>query len=159
MYHRPVPHHTFSTPSIETSLSTDSIFWGHHQFLFGPRIDKWDSVKVGAGAPPVRLPDGWLLIYHGVSSATSKSPGGRYSADAVLLDKGNPLHILARSRDPLLSPERDYEKHGFMPNVILPTGALLSEDEKNLLLFSGAADELVTLKTIPVQSILQHLEV
>ena len=158
-YHRPVPHHTFSAPSIETALSTDSIFWGQYQFLCGPRRNDWDSIKIGAGAPPVRLPEGWLLIYHGVSSATTKSPGGLYSAGAALLDKGNPLHLLARSRDALLSPERDYEVHGFMPNVIFPTGALLSEDEKSLLLFSGAADEVVTLKTIPVQSILQHLEV
>jgi len=39
-----------------------------------------------------------------------------------------------------------------------PTGALLSEDKKNLLLFSGAADEVVTRLTIPVQTILQHLQ-
>jgi predicted GH43/DUF377 family glycosyl hydrolase len=158
-YHRPVPHHTFNAPSIETALSTDTKYWGQYQFLFGPRFGDWDSVKVGAGAPPVLLPEGWLLIYHGVTSPTAESPGGRYSAGAALLDKDNPLHLLARSKDALILPERDYEKHGFMPNVIFPTGALLSEDEKNLLLFSGVADEMVTLKTIQVQSILQHLEI
>jgi hypothetical protein len=41
---------------------------------------------------------------------------------------------------------------------LFPSGALLSEDKKNLLLFSGAADEVVTRLTIPVQTILQHLQ-
>jgi predicted GH43/DUF377 family glycosyl hydrolase len=158
-YHRPVSHHTFNLPSIETALSANAICWGQHQFLFGPRTDKWDSVKIGAGAPPVRLPEGWLLIYHGVSSTSSTSPGGFYSAGAALLDTKNPLQLIARSGDPLLSPERDYEKHGFMPNVIFPTGAILSGDGENLMLFSGAADEVVTLKSIPIKSILQHLDV
>ena len=157
-YHRPVSYHRFGAPSIETALSPDCIFWGKHRYLFGPRPGGWDGVKVGAGAPPIRLPEGWLLIYHGVTSATAESPGGHYSAGAVLLDIDNPLRLIARSRDPLLKPERNYEKRGFMPNVIFPTGALLSEDEKDLLLFSGAADEVVTRITIPVQSILQHLQ-
>jgi len=157
-YHRPVSYHRFGAPSIETAISPDCIFWGKHRYLFGPRPGGWDGVKVGAGAPPIRLSEGWLLIYHGVTSSTAESPGGRYSAGAVLLDIDNPLRLIARSRDPLLKPERNYEKHGFMPNVIFPTGAILSEDKKDLLLFSGAADEVVTRLSIPLQSILQHLQ-
>ena len=26
----------------------------------------WDSDRIGAGAPPIRVPEGWLQIYHGV---------------------------------------------------------------------------------------------
>jgi predicted GH43/DUF377 family glycosyl hydrolase len=156
-YHRPVSHHKFDSPSIETAISPDCIFWGKYRFLLAPRPGGWDSFKIGAGAPPVALPQGWLLVYHGVTSPSANSPGGRYSAGAVLLEKDNPRKLLARSKEPLILPERDYEQRGFMPNVVFPTGVILSEDKDNLLLFCGAADEVVTLLRIPVASILQNL--
>ena len=27
---------------------------------------QWESSKIGAGPPPVKTKEGWLLIYHGV---------------------------------------------------------------------------------------------
>lgn len=157
--HRPVSDQKVNPDSIETALSTDTIFWGKFGYLFGPRPGAWDSVKVGAGAPPLRLPQGWLLIYHGVSQATSQSPVGHYCVGAALLDGENPLHLLARSSAPLISPERSYEQRGFAPNVVFPTGALLSEDGNTVLLFIGAADEVTAVLHIPVDSILSHLEI
>jgi predicted GH43/DUF377 family glycosyl hydrolase len=158
-YHRPVSHHTFDMPSIQTALSPDCKYWGKYRFLLAPRPGGWDSFKIGAGAPPIAMPQGWLLIYHGVTKPSAKSPGGIYSAGAALMALDNPLQLLARSNEPLIIPERDYEQRGFMPNVVFPTGALLSEDQKNLLLFCGAADEVVSLITIPLKSILGNLEV
>jgi len=156
-YHRPISDQWIDAPSVETALSPDAIFWGKHKFLFGPRPGEWDSVKVGAGPPPVDLPQGWLLLYHGVAPATRESPAGHYCVGAVLLEREDPTRLLARSKQPLLSPERSYERRGFVPNIVFPTGALLSEDNENLLLFSGAADEVVSLISLPVQSILEHL--
>lgn len=156
-YHRPISDQWIDAPSVETALSPDAIFWGKHKFLFGPRPGEWDSVKVGAGPPPVDLPQGWLLLYHGVAPATRESPAGNYCVGAVLLEREDPTRLLARSKQPLLSPERSYERRGFVPNIVFPTGALLSEDNENLLLFSGAADEVVSLISLPVQSILEHL--
>lgn len=157
-YHRPVSNYRINLPSIETSLSPDATHWGSHQFLLGPSMGGWDSVKVGAGPPPLRIPEGWLLIFHGVSPADSESPVGRYCVGAALLDGENPLRLLARSTDPLLCPERPYEKRGFAPNVLFSTGALLSEDGKSLLLFNGAADEVVSMLRIPIKSVVEYLE-
>lgn len=156
-YHRPVSHHKFDLPSIETALSPDGKFWGKYRFLLAPRPGGWDSFKIGAGAPPVALSQGWLLIYHGVTSPTRESPGGVYSAGAILVEKQNPLHLLARSTDPLITPQRVYEQSGFMPNVVFPTGVLVSDDHENLLVFCGAADEVVSLLTIPIASVLENL--
>src|SRR5437588_252553 len=33
-----------------------------HQCLLAPQAD-WEQLKIGGGAPPVRLPYGWLLLY------------------------------------------------------------------------------------------------
>jgi predicted GH43/DUF377 family glycosyl hydrolase len=156
-YHRPVSHQWIDSPSIISSISPNAEFWGKHQLLISPRPGSWDSVKIGAGPPPICLPQGWLLIYHGVSPATPKSPVGQYCVGAVLLDRKNPLHVLARSEKPLLCPERPSEQQGYVPNVIFPTGALLSKDQNTLLLFVGAADEVTSLIQISIQSILHHL--
>lgn len=157
-FHRPVSHHWIDAPSIEGALSPDALYWGKYNFVFGPRQNFWESVKVGAGAPPVRVPQGWLLIYHGVSPTTLQSPGGRYSAGVALLDYQDPFKVIARSTIPLLSPDRPYEREGFVPNVIFPTGALLSEDEESLMIFCGAADEVVSFLEISIKSIMEHLK-
>lgn len=156
-YHRPVSDQKVNAPSIETALSKDTIYWGKFKYLFGPRPGAWDSVKVGAGPPPLRLPEGWLFLYHGVSSLTPRRPVGRYCIGAALLDGDNPLRLLARSKKPLLYPPPPYEQQGYVPDVVFPTGAILSENKEMLLLFSGAADEATTLLTIPCLSIIKHL--
>ncbi len=156
-YHRPVSNQLVAAPSIETSLSPDGIFWGQHRFLFGPRPGSWDSVRVGSGPPPIRLPQGWLLIYHGVAPVTRESPAGRYCAGAVLLDLENPTKLIARSTQPLICPERPYEQNGFIPNVIFPTGALLNGED--LLLFAGGADEVVSFLRLKIDSVLENLRI
>lgn len=156
-YHRPVSSYMIDLPSVETSLSPDTIYWGDHHYLFGPRVGRWDSDRVGAGPPPLRVPGGWLLIYHGVSPVTPESPVGRYCAGAVFLDGDDPTHIISRSELPMLCPERAYEKEGFAPGVIFPTGAIFAEIGGELLLFSGGADEVVSVLKVGVDSILEHL--
>ena len=156
-YHRPVSSYTIDLPSVETSLSPDTIYWGKHRILFGPREGSWDSVRVGAGPPPLRVPSGWLLIYHGVSPVTPEAPVGRYCTGAALLDGEDPTRLISRSELPILSPERPYEKEGFAPGVIFPTGAIYNESRAELLLFCGGADEVVSVLKVKVDSILEHL--
>jgi predicted GH43/DUF377 family glycosyl hydrolase len=156
-YHRPVSNYTIDAPSIEASLSPDGIYWGEHQFLLGPREGMWDSMRIGAGPPPLRVAVGWLLIYHGVSPVTQESPVGRYCAGAVLLDGRDPTKMLARSELPMLCPDRSYEREGFAADVIFPTGAVYREGGRELLLFCGGADEVVSVLTLSVDTILEHL--
>jgi predicted GH43/DUF377 family glycosyl hydrolase len=57
----------------------------------------------------------------------------------------------------LLCPERSYEREGFAADVIFPTGAILTEGGKKMMLFCGGADEVVSALTLSVDSILEHL--
>ncbi len=157
-FHRPTPHTWVNAPSITASRSPDATHWGDHRVVIAPRAGHWDSVKVGAGAPPIRLPQGWLLLYHGVDTVTAENPIGRYCAGAVLLDGDDPSEVLARSSEPLFIPHQAHEVNGFVPNVVFPTGVLLSDDEQDLTIFMGAADEVVTVQSISVQVILEHLD-
>lgn len=95
-----------------------------HRVLATPR-HPWEALKIGAGPPPLRIPAGWLVIYHGVSrqppaGAPLESPI-HYCAGLLVLDSDVPT-TRYRSPCPILMPEREEERLGIVPNVVFPTG-------------------------------------
>lgn len=118
-----------------------------HRPLIAPQAD-WEQIKIGAGAPPVRLPDGWLLLYHAVSLLPC---GGaeqvRYCMGAVVLDLEDPTRILYRSSHPMLQPETADEVQGIVTNVIFPTATDLRVDGR-LDVYYGAADSAIGVARI-----------
>lgn len=154
-YHRPVSCSGVSAPSIVSSRSPDGLHWGQHEFLLGPRREMWDCVKVGAGPPPIQVPEGLLLIYHGVDVPSPASPVGTYRAGAALIDADDPSRVIARCHAPLIEPQHQHERNGFVPNVVFPTGIVADGDD--VLLFSGAADEVTTVTRLPTRAILDQL--
>ena len=34
----------------------------------------WELLKIGGGTPPVRIPEGWLVLYHGVTGTPTQEP-------------------------------------------------------------------------------------
>jgi predicted GH43/DUF377 family glycosyl hydrolase len=123
-----------------------------HQILMAPRPG-WEALKVGAGAPPIRLPYGWLLIYHGVSgTVTSEVKQVRYCAGAAILDLADPTKILYRSPRPILEPALPHEMQGVVPSVVFPTATDL-RDEGRLDVYYGGADTVTGAArlTIPAE--------
>lgn len=152
--HRPQGFYIMSRPSIWISHSPDLIYWGKETSIIKPRENSWDSGKIGSGAPPIKTKKGWLMIYHGADDKK------RYYAGAVLLDLKNPEKIIARSppNKPLIKPVKSYEKKGFTDNVIFPTGAVPSLDGKDLLIYSGGADKVVSVKKISFKEIFKSMK-
>lgn len=118
--------------------------------IIGPRIHAWDSAKVGISAPPIKTKYGWLLIYHGVSKHHST-----YRVGALLLDLKDPAIVLARSTDPILQPEEQYEKVGIINNVVFPCGMVLKG--KTLFIYYGGADTVTGVATMNIDVILKAL--
>lgn len=110
-----------------------------HRHVMSPRAP-WEAIKIGAGPPPVRLPYGWLLIYHGVGQL----PQGyrQYSAGAAILALDDPTTVLYRSPDPILAPEIPEESVGIVPFVVFPT-ATDRRGANRLDVYYGAADETI----------------
>ena len=119
-----------------------------HKLVMESR-EEWESYKVGAGAPPVWTERGWLLIYHGVDK------GRVYRAGAALLDLEEPWKVIARTTEPILEPEEEYERIGDMPNVVFPEGALVIGEE--LLVFYGGADKVCCVASVPLNKLLDNL--
>ncbi len=123
-----------------------------HQILMAPQAD-WESLKLGGGAPPVRLPYGWLLLYHGVSGYQGESEKHvRYCAGAAVLDLDDPTKVLYRSPRPVLEPSLPHETAGIVPSVVFPTATDLRENNR-LDVYYGGADSVVAAArlTIPPQ--------
>jgi len=111
---------------------------------------RWEEKKVGIGPPPIRTDAGWLVIYHGVDANIV------YRAGAALLDLENPCRVIARTPEPILEPEEDYERFGVVPNVVFPEGAVVMKDD--LLVFYGAADRVCCLARVPMKLLIESLE-
>jgi beta-1,2-mannobiose phosphorylase / 1,2-beta-oligomannan phosphorylase len=95
-------------------------FHSHHHVLSGRYW--WERAKVGAGAPPILTPFGWLLIYHGVAGHDIAGGHLRYSGGAAVLDAQCPGRVLYRSAQPVLVPmahELDTEGRR---HVVFPSG-------------------------------------
>ena len=146
--HRPVSG-LFNMQDIWVADSTDLLAWGNHRHLLGPRRGCWDEAKVGAGAVPFRIDQGWLEIYHGVDRSN------RYCLGAALLDGTEPWKVVARSTEPILEPQTDYECEGFFGNVVFSCG-LLREDD-TLRVYYGAADTTICYAELSLQDVIDSL--
>ncbi len=146
--HRPMPE-GLGAHAIWYASSPDLVSWGGHRPVAGARPGAWDGAKIGGGAPPFRVQDGWLALYHGVDAHS------RYAIGALLLDPREPWRVLGRSRDPVLAPEADYERHGFFGNVVFTCGVALEGDRVRL--YYGAADTVVAAADVSLNAILGGL--
>lgn len=152
--HRPVCGTPFTRPEMWIARSPDLIHWGVHAALAATG-GEWQSGRVGGGAPPIRVGDGWLAIYHGNQQPTRPGDVGAYFGAAILLDPDNPARILRRSPVPFLVPETDFEVNGFVPNVVFPTGVV--QDGDSLLVYYGAADSCTAMAEFSEQELLDSM--
>jgi beta-1,2-mannobiose phosphorylase / 1,2-beta-oligomannan phosphorylase len=85
--------------------------------------DQWGSIKLGGGTPPVRVAEGWFSLYHGVDliDNSGAKPKFRYSAGVVIHDAERPHIVRFRSPEPVMVPEKEYERRGIVDNVVFPT--------------------------------------
>jgi predicted GH43/DUF377 family glycosyl hydrolase len=118
--------------------------WGQHRFVAGPEFP-FEELKIGGGPAPLRVPEGWLLLHHGVTgtidSAFAQQKNVRYAAGGMILDADDPTIVLARSEEPLLAPDTADERGGIVPNVVFPTA--IEEIDGDRFVFYGMADSKI----------------
>ncbi|MGA1991971.1 MAG: glycoside hydrolase family 130 protein [Bryobacteraceae bacterium] len=141
---------------IILSWSPDLTYWGRHRLVMSRGGQGWwQSTKIGAGPVPIETTEGWLLFYHGVTTTCN---GYVYSTGAVLLDLDDPSRVLYRTRDYLMTPEKDYETVGFVPNVAFPCAAIADAPSGRIVLYYGAADTYTALAFCQVDEVLEYLK-
>lgn len=167
-FHRPLSANPFGHPEMWMAYSPDLIHWGHHCVLGGcsgensitskernpgkRRSTDWDSLKIGAGTPPIKTEEGWLEIYHGSEKAHDEDTVGVYCAGAALFDLDEPHKLIAKAKEPILIPDLEYERQGFLSSIVFPTGIVAQGDD--LLIYYGAADTYTAVTKLSLRDVL-----
>lgn len=136
------------------SNSPDICYWGKHRHVMAPSCEWWQGAKIGTGPIPIKTTEGWLIFYHGVSNTCN---GFVYSIGAALLDINQPWKVLKRSNQYILTPEKDYEVSGFVPNVAFPCAALCDAPSGKIAIYYGAADTYTCVAYAQVDELLDFL--
>jgi predicted GH43/DUF377 family glycosyl hydrolase len=106
------------------------------------------ALGIGAGAPPVRTEDGFLLFFH------ERRADGSYTMNVALLDEDSG-RLASRLPEPVLEPELEWERVGDVNEVVFVQGAHLEGD--SVYLTYGAADRCVGAAVASVSSLLEAL--
>jgi predicted GH43/DUF377 family glycosyl hydrolase len=120
------------------------------RFAREARKGKWDTYMRGAGAPPLKTKEGWLLLYHAVDE---KEPH-KYKVGALLLDLEDPTKVLHRSDSPILEPDLWYE-NDWKPGVVYASGAVIFNGD--LIVYYGGGDKYIAAAKANLDDFLRKL--
>ena len=130
------------------------ICWGLSDTMENPRVEEEQlldervyhtikEVKNGAGAPPIRTPQGWLHLVHGVRNTAA---GLRYVIYCFLTDLTDPVKVIARPGGHLIAPQ-GYERVGDVSNVVFINGAITDSDGKLYLYYASSDTRMHVAQT------------
>jgi predicted GH43/DUF377 family glycosyl hydrolase len=128
-------------------MFSDSLrFWNEAKLLQEP-VHPLEFVQVGNCGSPVETPEGWIALFHGVG------PMRRYSIWAELLDLDDPLQVIGRLKEPILSPD-EHEREGYVPNTVYSCGNMIHGD--TLIIPYGIADQRCRVATLLIPELLSR---
>ena len=151
LIHRPIVR---GEAHIWLSLSPDLKHWGDHRVLLKTRTAYWDGARIGLACQPIELPEGWLLLYHGVRRTTASEI---YRIGMALLDLEEPWRVLRRAEEWVLGPKERYERVGDVNDVIFVAGAVIMEETNELYAYYGAADDKVAVAMADMDRIREYI--
>jgi predicted GH43/DUF377 family glycosyl hydrolase len=138
IYHR-IPPHIW----VAYSRSLDDWSESNHRIVMQPR-ERWESIKIGAGAPPIRTGKGWLFVYHGVDDAFT------YRLGLAFIDLNDPQKV-SRSGKPILQPKEEYEQ-----NIVFTCGAVTLDGK--IFVYYGCDDTVIGVATCDESQLLSLFE-
>ncbi|MGY6545184.1 hypothetical protein [Arthrospiribacter ruber] len=134
------------------SLDFESGQYIQSQYSPGGREGHWDNWVRGAGPPPFRIDDGWMVIYH----AMDKRDPDKYKLGAMILDRNNPEKILYRSEAPILEPELWYENEGHKRGVVYSCGASIIKNK--LIVYYGGSDSYICAASCDLKGLISKIK-
>ncbi|MEN1680957.1 MAG: glycosidase [Planctomycetota bacterium] len=152
MLHRPMqwvgePHGT-QYPGIWISLSDSLLSWPESRLLARNEF-AWER-KLGGATPPLWTEDGWFTLYHAVDEK------GVYRVGAMLLDLESPWVVTARTREPIMEPEHDYEWRGLYPHgVVFPTANVVKDGV--IYIYYGCSDQTIGVATADFAALVESV--
>ncbi|UJR23715.1 hypothetical protein I4U23_026696 [Adineta vaga] len=143
----------FNDSNIAIARTNDLVHYElTNDFLLRTRSDYFDSDLVEAGPEPLKLSDNnYLFLYNSArrTNISNPKPGWalEYNLGWTILNGNNPTEVLARSDQPIFSPELDWEKcdnrsgvwtdRGLTPLVIFIEGWKKTAENTFLVWYQG----------------------
>ncbi len=131
--------------------------------------------KIGAGAQVIKTKYGWLIICHGKEivdrggkkDSLAKSgvlQNHKYFLFTMLLDLKDPSKKLYVS-PPILEPEEEYEKYGWVNHVVFTCGAVPRYKDSNkvldksdkLIVYYGGADNVICVAGAKISELIPKM--
>lgn len=122
-------------------------FWQQATMLQEPEFP-YEFMQMGNSGSPIEMPEGWLVVTHGVG------PLRTYSLGIELLDLDDPTRIISRIAEPILVPNAQ-DREGYVPNVVYSCGAMIFQDE--LIIPYASADQRCGIATLQVADVMARL--
>ncbi|EGF28562.1 glycoside hydrolase family 130 protein [Rhodopirellula baltica] len=126
-------------------MYSDMLYFWHTSELIIKPAEPWEYVQMGNCGSPIETDAGWLVLTHGVG------PMRKYCIGAMLLDLNDPSKVIARLRDPLVTPN-EIEREGYVPNVVYTCGAIIHQN--HLVIPYAMSDYATTFATIELKELL-----
>ena len=139
-------------PSINLAQSPDGLHWKPvDQPFLRARRGSTSAMKVGGGSQPVRTPEGWLMLYHGVEA---RETVGIYRTFWALLDADEPWRILRledevpvlEANPALTAPIAD---RLYLPTPVVFTTGIADRGDDHWIVASGEADLACRITHLP----------
>lgn len=124
-------------------------FWYHKEIVARPTY-AWEFIQIGNCGSPIETEAGWLVLTHGVG------PMRKYAIGAMLLDLNDPVRVIGRLSEPLLSPNEN-EREGYVPNVVYSCGGVIHGDE--LIIPYAMSDYASSFATVNLDELLSAMRV
>lgn len=134
--------------NIRIMFSKDILYWESSEIIQEPEFP-WQFGKLGNCGSPIELDEGWLLLTHGVGSLR------KYVIGACLLDLNDPSKVIAKLKEPLLSPNKD-EREGYVPNVVYSCGGILHN--RQIILPYAMSDSVSGFVTVDVAALVSRMK-
>jgi predicted GH43/DUF377 family glycosyl hydrolase len=152
MLHRPMqwtgPEYGTTYPAMWLCYSDDLLTWSESTLLAKGEFS-WEG-KIGGSTPPLKTEHGWFVIYHAVDTK------GVYRVGVMMLDLFDPSQVIARTPEPIMEPEVDFEWKGLYPHgVVFPTSNVVVDDV--LYVYYGAADETIGVATANFPALVEYV--
>ncbi|MDR3667657.1 MAG: glycoside hydrolase family 130 protein [Ignavibacteriaceae bacterium] len=130
--------------SIWVNKSSDLVHWGGFRRMINPIPGTWAADKIGGSTPPVKTDEGWLFLFHGVRGFGISNI---YKIGVMLVDIDKPWIVKGYSRDPILAPDKLYERVGDVQNVVFSNGWIVEDNGDVKIYYSGADTNICLAET------------
>jgi len=111
------------------------------------------EVKNGQGPPPIKTPEGWLHLAHGVRNTAA---GLRYVLYLFMTDLQQPWRIIFAPGGHFIAPEGS-ERVGDVSNVVFSNGWIRNADD-DVFIYYGSSDTRMHVATTSVAQLLDYVK-